>query len=415
VAIVAPLLWRRRHPVPVAVAVLAAVALQSAVLRPDAFPAGDALALICAAYAAGAYAGRRAAVAGLVVLALGEALHALAFHPEAVAIAVLGAGAVPWTVGRIVRAQRQLLREARERAAQAERIRAHEARAAVNAERMRVARELHDAVAHSISVIAIQAAGADGVLERDPARAAQCATLIEAVGREAIAELGRIAGHPAGGRDASALEPSLARVDALAQRARDGGLPVDVRVEGEPARLAAGIDLAAFRIVQEALANVSKHAGAARAWVVVRYDERAVELEIGDDGTGRAARTTRFRLGMRTIVAEAGDSVVVPAGRVHKFSNAGDGPARARVEVVPALDMEELLCTTAELAREGHVLPSGMPRPLHLALFVERFRREVRAPFPPAWAVRGLMALLAAMGRRRGLADRYAIGRPAFA
>jgi quercetin dioxygenase-like cupin family protein len=119
------------------------------------------------------------------------------------------------------------------------------------------------------------------------------------------------------------------------------------------------------------------------------------------------AGTMRFRLGMRTIVAEAGESVVVPAGRVHKFSNGGDGPARARVEVVPALDMEDLLCTTAELAHEGHVLRSGMPKPLHLALFVRRFRREVRAPFPPAWIVQAVMAPLAAMARRRGHAGRY--------
>jgi quercetin dioxygenase-like cupin family protein len=119
--------------------------------------------------------------------------------------------------------------------------------------------------------------------------------------------------------------------------------------------------------------------------------------------------TMKFRLGMRTIIAEAGESVVVPAGRVHKFANAGDGRARARVEVVPALDMEDLLCTTAELAHEGHVMRSGMPKPLHLALFVRRFRREVRAPFPPAWVVNALMAPLAAMARRRGHGERYAL------
>jgi quercetin dioxygenase-like cupin family protein len=125
--------------------------------------------------------------------------------------------------------------------------------------------------------------------------------------------------------------------------------------------------------------------------------------------------TMKFRLGMRTIVAEAGDSVVVPAGRVHKFTNGGDGRARARVEVVPALDMEDLLCTTAELAHEGNVLRSGMPKPLHLALFVGRFRREVRAPFPPAWMVRAMLAPLAALARRRGHAARYAPLRPAVA
>jgi quercetin dioxygenase-like cupin family protein len=118
--------------------------------------------------------------------------------------------------------------------------------------------------------------------------------------------------------------------------------------------------------------------------------------------------TMRFRLGWRRITAQAGETVVVPAGRMHKFANAGDERARVRVRVIPALDMEDLLCTTAELAQEGHVLASGMPKPLHLALFVRRFRREVRAPFPPAWMVRALMAPLAALARQRGLAARYA-------
>ena len=117
--------------------------------------------------------------------------------------------------------------------------------------------------------------------------------------------------------------------------------------------------------------------------------------------------TMQFRLGLRKIVATAGETVVVPRGRVHKFANAGDSIARARVEVVPALDMEDLLCTTTELALEGNVLRSGMPKPLHLALFVSRFRREVRAPFPPAWMVRALMSPLAALARARGHHARY--------
>jgi quercetin dioxygenase-like cupin family protein len=151
-----------------------------------------------------------------------------------------------------------------------------------------------------------------------------------------------------------------------------------------------------------------------------------IELELAADGHVPGAHvhpeqeerfhvlegTMKFRLGMRTIVAEAGESVVVPAGRVHKFANGGDGPARARVEIVPALDMEDLFTTTAELAHEGNVMRTGMPKPLHLALFVKRFRREVRAPFPPAWMVNAVMAPLAALARRRGHADRY---RPAFA
>jgi quercetin dioxygenase-like cupin family protein len=119
------------------------------------------------------------------------------------------------------------------------------------------------------------------------------------------------------------------------------------------------------------------------------------------------AGTMKFRRGLRRVVAEAGDTVVVPAGTVHRFANAGDDVARCRVEVVPALDMEQLLETTVELALEGNVTSKGMPKPLHLALFVARFRREVRAPFPPAWIVRGLMSPLAALGRARGHAERY--------
>ena len=117
--------------------------------------------------------------------------------------------------------------------------------------------------------------------------------------------------------------------------------------------------------------------------------------------------TMKFRLGLRTIVAGPGETVVVPAGRVHRFANGGDEPCRARVQVTPALDMEDLLVTTTELALEGNVTRKGMPKPLHLALFVRRFEREVRAPFPPAWTVRVLMAPLAALARRRGHAERY--------
>jgi quercetin dioxygenase-like cupin family protein len=117
--------------------------------------------------------------------------------------------------------------------------------------------------------------------------------------------------------------------------------------------------------------------------------------------------TMKFRLGLRTIEAGPGETVIVPAGRMHRFANGGATAARARVEVVPALDMEDLLVTTTELALEGNVTRKGMPKPLHLALFVRRFEREVRAPFPPAFAVRALMAPLAALGRRRGHGARY--------
>ncbi len=117
--------------------------------------------------------------------------------------------------------------------------------------------------------------------------------------------------------------------------------------------------------------------------------------------------TREFRRGFKKVVAGPGDVVVVPPGVTHKFRNGGDEPARVRVQVRPALKMEELFESTVALAEEGKTNRKGMPRPVHLALFVGAYEREVRAPFPPAPVVKALMAPLAWYGRRRGHADRY--------
>ena len=117
----------------------------------------------------------------------------------------------------------------------------------------------------------------------------------------------------------------------------------------------------------------------------------------------------QFRLGMKKIVAGPGDTVVVPKGKVHAFKNVGGEEAKVRVQVTPALDMEKLFETTVALAQDGATNRKGMPKPLHLALFVRRFRREVRAPFPPAPIVAGLLAPLAWIGTQRGHAARYGI------
>ncbi|MEA2178381.1 MAG: hypothetical protein QOG77_1678 [Solirubrobacteraceae bacterium] len=119
--------------------------------------------------------------------------------------------------------------------------------------------------------------------------------------------------------------------------------------------------------------------------------------------------TVKFRLGAKKIVAKAGDVVIVPAGKVHAFKNVGGEEAKVRVQVTPALDMEQLFEATVALAEEGCTNRKGMPKPVHLALFVRRFRREVRAPFPPAPIVAALLAPLAAIGTRRGHAARYGV------
>lgn len=123
----------------------------------------------------------------------------------------------------------------------------------------------------------------------------------------------------------------------------------------------------------------------------------------------------RFRLGFRTIEAGPGDVVTVPAGKVHRFVNAGDGRAIVRVTVAPALDMERLLETTADLAKDGRVTAGGMPKPLDLALFVREFKREIRGPFSPGAAQRAMLAPLARLAEARGHGHRYASANPATA
>ncbi len=334
VLITLPLLWRRRQPVLVFATVLGAVAIQSTVLGLDTFPAFDIASLVCATYAIGAHAAdRRLAIAGVALAATGAVAHAAVFYPRGIVPALIGGVAMPWIVGRIVRGHRRLMAEATQKAARDEHARRQETHAVMTAERMRVARELHDAVAHNISVIAIQAAGAEPLVARDPERAAQIAALIEQVGGEALVELGRLLEPAPADRAPDAPQPSLAAVGALTDRARDSGLRVELRVEGEPVALPAGVDLAAYRIVQEALTNTSKHAGRARARVLVRYEARAVEIEIGDDGRGPAAGLDgdggHGLVGMRERVALYGGTLVV-GGRP-----GGGFRVRARLPISP--------------------------------------------------------------------------------
>jgi signal transduction histidine kinase len=172
-----------------------------------------------------------------------------------------------------------------------EREREEKARAAVAEERVRIARELHDIVAHAISVIVLQARGGRRSLATDPGETREALDMIEATGSEALAEMRRLLGMLRRDDEEIVLapQPSLRYVDALAAQVREAGLPVDFSVEGEPTELPPGVDLSAYRIVQEALTNALKHAGPATARVVVRYRENDLELEIADTGLGAGA------------------------------------------------------------------------------------------------------------------------------
>jgi signal transduction histidine kinase len=189
--------------------------------------------------------------------------------------------------GRAVRSRSRLTAELHEAAVRAHEAREAEAERAVAEERRRIAREMHDVVAHSVSMMVVQAGGARRILERDPARAVAAAELIERTGREALAEMRALLGVLHHDEHAEyAPQPTMRELDALAERARSAGVPVTVKVDGERRELPAGLDLAAYRVVQEALTNVVKHSGGAPAEVSVHYRADAVEVRISDRGNG---------------------------------------------------------------------------------------------------------------------------------
>jgi len=177
-----------------------------------------------------------------------------------------------------------------------QRVREEGARRVVIDERLRIARELHDVVAHHVSVMGVQAAGARRILDKDPAQAATALEAIESTSREAVTELQRLLGMLRSTADDGSIEgrPGVGQLAALATSSRDSGLPVELLVEGSPPdRLPATLDLSIYRIVQEALTNARKHGGpGTHAEVRVRFTQRTVEVVVSDDGAGTGATAT---------------------------------------------------------------------------------------------------------------------------
>jgi signal transduction histidine kinase len=282
------LAWRRRAPL--AVAVVAAAALGAAAfVAPLEFSSAGALVAVAAVlYSAGAYLPRRPAALGLAaMLAAATFEEALQGGGDLIFAAVMFAA--PWLVGRGVREQRRQESALADAVARLERERERNARLAVAAERLRVARELHDTVAGLLNVVVVQAAVAEQCARDDVQRAADALAAVQESGRLASADLRRMLGLLRDPTDRARVEPApgLDRVDDLVALARSAGLSVELTTSGVRGTLPAGLEVSAYRILQEALTNVVKHAHGARADVEVRYTSHAVEVVVRDGGGER--------------------------------------------------------------------------------------------------------------------------------
>jgi signal transduction histidine kinase len=305
-----PLVARRSHPLAVAGAYAGAGALQALVTGTFTSSPGLFLAGLVVLYSLGAYAARREALAGVALVTAGIAVRESYGFPRSEldhwnAVFFYALLVLAFVAGMYVRGRRQAA--ALERQAERLRREREEHAGAVAEERARIARELHDVIAHNVSATVLQAEAAEEVMGRAPEQARQALVRIQGAGREALAEMRRLLGimRDEGGRDGLSPQPRVADLARLVEDARGDGLAVTFTVVGEPRWLPAGVDLSAYRIAQEALTNVRKHAGRpAKAGVVLSYADTALELEIADDGRGPAARDRAGRglVGMRERV-----------------------------------------------------------------------------------------------------------------
>jgi signal transduction histidine kinase len=318
------LAWRRRRPFVTLCVVAGVLAVEAAVVGASEGN-GVLVPAAVAAYSVAANGSRRESFIGLALMApvvlirelrnpdntsLANTANALAWYLVVVAA---------WLLGAYLRTRRLYVAELAERAERAEQDREARVAAAAEEERGRIAREMHDILAHSVSVMVVQAEAAEEMLDRDPSRARLPMQRIQRAGREALVDLRRTLGilrEPAA--STLAPQPGISAVPALVAEIEEAGLPVDVTMEGERGSLAPGLDLVAYRIVQEALTNSLKHARAHRAKVTIRYTPTAVHLEVCDDGRppagARPDGTGHGLVGMRERAALYGGEVAAGPG-----------------------------------------------------------------------------------------------------
>jgi signal transduction histidine kinase len=315
-----PLVARRRFPGAVLAVCVASGLAFAALFMPPVF-LGPAV--LVAVYSVAAYGRRWVSLAGLVVAELG--LAAVQLTPvrfeRSTFLLFMGILAVAWVLGRFVGDRQVYAAQLEVRTAELERAREELARRAVVEERLRLARELHDVVAHAMSVIAVQSGVGAHVAASQPEEVGKALAAIEATSRGALEELRRLLGVLRQDSEPQASltpVPGLADLDRLLAEVGKAGLAVRLRVEGSPLQLPAGVELSAYRIVQEALTNVVKHAGSAHAQVTIGYRDQEVTVEILDDGRGAATPATDGRvgtghglIGMRERVAAFGGDLQV--------------------------------------------------------------------------------------------------------
>jgi signal transduction histidine kinase len=286
------LVVRRRHPLPV-LAVVAGLSFALALAE----SAGLVASVLVSMYTVGALVPRRtslsAAAVALTVVGAGLAIDGNDGPFSSLPMVVFIAAA--WVLGDSARVRSERNEQ--------------RARDAVARERARIARELHDIVTHNVSVMVVQAAAGNEVFEEQPERAREALAAVEQVGRRALGELRRlldVVAEDEGEGEGTLPQPGLARLAELVENVRAAGLAVDLTIEGTPQELAPGVDLSAYRIVQEALTNTLKHARASRALVRVRYAPAQLELDVRDDGIGGTVTPGRGLVGMRERVAFLG-------------------------------------------------------------------------------------------------------------
>jgi signal transduction histidine kinase len=352
-----PVVFRRAYPVEAFTAVIAVGALQVVLLRR---PAGADLAVLIMLYTLAASRPRQVSLRGLAICLAGGAVAIVRWHParggpllyaigtEAV---LFGApGLLAWLLGDSTRWRRGYYQALEERAARLERERDAQAKVAAAAERARIAREIHDVVAHNVSVMVVQADGAAFALDGSPQRAREALAAISATGRRALAEMRSLLGVlrdsadqdaalAAGPALALAPQPGIGELGDLLGQARSAGLPVSLAVSGVPRPVPQGEALAVYRMVQESLTNVRKHAGpGVTAAVRLEYAEAGLEVRVTDDGRGATAQHSAEGAGTGHGLAGMRERIELYGGTVRSGPRPGGGyEVSARLPLAAAL------------------------------------------------------------------------------